>query len=66
MDLLSPEAFFEEGACSGKYTLGEEEAYANEKGDSVISDISDIDYAVAMVDEFANASHLQKHFSVIL
>lgn len=60
---LSPAGDFRaDGARTGKYLLGGEEYFVNSKGESVISYA---DYAIAMIDEIENASHIQKRFSVI-
>lgn len=60
---LSPAGDFRaDGARTGKYLLGGEEYFVNAKGESVISYA---DYAIAMIDEIENASHIQKRFSVI-
>lgn len=60
---LSPAGnFVADGARTGKYILGGEEYFVNEKG---ISKISYADYAIAMIDEIENANHIQKRFSVI-
>ena len=60
---LSPAGnFVADGKRTGKYILGGEEYFVNAKG---VSEISYADYAIAMIDEIENASHIQKRFSVI-
>ncbi len=60
---LSPAAdFAADGERTGKYLLGGEEYFVNDKGESRISYA---DYAIAMIDEIENADHIQKRFSVI-
>ncbi|MGN0807246.1 MAG: NAD(P)-dependent oxidoreductase [Candidatus Coproplasma sp.] len=60
---LSPAGnFVADGERTGKYILGGEEYFVNEKG---ISEISYADYAIAMIDEIENANNIQKRFSVI-
>ena len=60
---LSPAGnFVADGARTGKYILGGEEYFVNEKG---VSEISYADYAIAMIDEIENANNIQKRFSVI-
>lgn len=60
---LSPAGnFVADGARTGKYLLGGEEYFVNERG---VSEISYADYAVAMIDEIENASHIRKRFSVV-
>lgn len=60
---MSPAAnFVYEGAKIGKYILGGEEYFENQKG---LSEISYADYAVAMIDEIECNDHIQKRISVI-
>ncbi|MGN1104519.1 MAG: NAD(P)-dependent oxidoreductase [Candidatus Coproplasma sp.] len=60
---LSPAGnFVADGERTGKYILGGEEYFVNEKG---VSEISYADYAIAMIDEIENANNIQKRFSVI-
>ena len=60
---LSPAGnFVADGARTGKYILGGEEYFVNDKG---VSEISYADYAIAMIDEIENANNIQKRFSVI-
>lgn len=60
---ISPAGDFQaEGERTGKYILGGEELTLNEKGESVISYA---DYAIAMVDEAVNGSHIQQRISVV-
>lgn len=60
---LSPAGnFVADGAQTGKYLLGGEEYFVNEKG---VSEISYADYAIAMIDEIEIEKHVQKRFSVI-
>lgn len=60
---ISPAADFRaDGARTGKYVLGGEEFFVNQKGESVISYA---DYAIAMVDEVMNGNHIQQRISVI-
>ncbi|MGN0824716.1 MAG: NAD(P)-dependent oxidoreductase [Candidatus Coproplasma sp.] len=60
---LSPAGnFVADGNRTGKYVLGGEEYFVNEKG---VSEISYADYAIAMIDEIENADNIQKRFSVI-
>ena len=54
--------FQAEGEKTGKYILGGEELMLNEKGESIISYA---DYAVAMVDEITEGSHIQERISVV-
>ena len=54
--------FVADGARTGKYILGGEEYFVNDKG---VSEISYADYAIAMIDEIENANNIQKRFSVI-
>lgn len=60
---LSPAAnFVADGVKTGKYILGGEEFFVNSNG---VSEISYADYAIAMIDEIANETYIQKRFSVI-
>lgn len=60
---LSPAGnFVADGKRTGKYILGGEEYFVNERG---VSEISYADYAIAMIDEIENKNYIQKRFSVI-
>ena len=60
---ISPAADFQaEGEKTGKYILGGEELTVNSRGESIISYA---DYAVAMVDEITEGSHIQERISVV-
>lgn len=60
---ISPAADFQaEGERTGKYILAGEEITLNDKGESIISYA---DYAIAMVDEITNGSHIQERISVV-
>ncbi len=60
---VSPAGDFQaEGARTGKYILGGEELTLNSRGESVISYA---DYAIAMVDEAVQGSHIQERISVV-
>lgn len=60
---LSPAGnFVADGKRTGRYILGGEEYFVNDKG---VSEISYADYAIAMIDELENANNIQKRFSVI-
>lgn len=60
---ISPAADFRaDGERTGKYILGGEEVTLNAKGESVISYA---DYAIAMVDEAVNGSHIRQRISVV-
>ncbi len=60
---ISPTGDFQaEGARTGKYILGGEELTLNSRGESVISYA---DYAIAMVDEAVQGSHIQERISVV-
>lgn len=60
---LSPAAdFAADGARTGKYILGGEEYFVNDKG---VSRISYADYAIAMIDELERDDHIGKRVSVI-
>jgi uncharacterized protein len=52
---FSPAAFFEPGARTGKFRLGDKNLIADEKGESRISME---DYAIALVDEVEKPTHL--------
>lgn len=61
---LSPAAdFVADGKQTGKYILGGEEYFVNEKG---VSEISYADYAIAMVDEMEKGNHIQQRISVVM
>lgn len=60
---ISPAGDFRaDGERTGKYLLGGEELTLNSKGESVISYA---DYAIAMIDEAVNGSHIQERISVV-
>ena len=60
---ISPAADFRaDGARTGKYVLGGEEFFVNQKGESVISYT---DYSIAMEDEAMNGNHIQQRISII-
>ncbi len=60
---ISPAGDFQaEGERTGEYILGGEELTLNGKGESVISYA---DYAIAMVDEIVDGSHIQERISVV-
>lgn len=60
---LSPASFFDEkGERTGKYRLGGEEYFTNDKGESYISYA---DYAIAMIDEAEKGNHIRQRISVI-
>ena len=60
---ISPAGDFQaEGEKTGEYILGGEELTLNEKGESIISYA---DYAMAMVDEITEGSHIQERISVV-
>jgi putative NADH-flavin reductase len=60
---LSPAADFRaDGERTGKYKLGGEELTLSGKGES---QISYADYAIAIVDEAENATHIKARFSVV-
>ena len=60
---ISPAGDFQvEGECTEEYILGGEELTLNSKGESIISYA---DYAIAMVDEITNGSHIQERISVV-
>ncbi|MSS62502.1 NAD(P)-dependent oxidoreductase [Velocimicrobium porci] len=60
---ISPAADFRaDGARTGSYRLGGEELLVNSNGESVISYS---DYAIAMIDEAVNGTHIQQRISVV-
>lgn len=60
---VSPAGDFQpEGKRTGKYILGGEELILNAKGESTISYA---DYAIAMVDEAIEGTHIQERISVV-
>ena len=60
---LSPAADFQaDGERTGKYILAGEELTVNDRGESIISYA---DYAIAMVDEIVNWSHIYQRISVV-
>ncbi len=60
---ISPAGDFQaDGERTGKYILAGEELTLNSKGESIISYA---DYAIAMVDEIENGSHIQQRISVV-
>ena len=60
---ISPAGDFQaEGERTGEYILGGEELTLNSKGESVISYA---DYAIALVDEIVNGSHIGERISVV-
>ncbi|WP_394526088.1 NAD(P)-dependent oxidoreductase [Lacrimispora sp. JR3] len=60
---LSPASFFDDkGERTGKYRLGGEEYFTNDKGESYISYA---DYAIAMIDEAEKGNHIKQRISVI-
>ena len=60
---VSPACDFQpDGERTGKYLLGGEELILNAAGESVISYA---DFAVAMVDEIANGSHVKQRIGVV-
>lgn len=60
---LSPAGnFMADGARTGRYLLGGEEYFVNDRG---VSEISYADYAIAMIDEIENEKQIRKRFSVI-
>lgn len=63
LTFLSPAGnFVADGERTGKYILGGEEYFVNDRG---VSEINYADYAIAMIDEIENANNIQKRFSVI-
>lgn len=60
---ISPAGDFQaDGERTGSYILGGEELTLNERGESIISYA---DYAIAMMDEIENGSHIRKRISVV-
>lgn len=60
---ISPASDFQaEGKRTGEYILGGEELILNSKGESTVSYA---DYAVAVIDEAINGSHIQERISVV-
>ena len=60
---ISPAGDFQaDGIRTGSYQLGGEELLLNAAGESVISYA---DYAIAMVDEAVNGTHIQQRISVV-
>ena len=60
---ISPAGDFQaDGARTGKYVLGGEELVLNSKGESTISYA---DYAIALVDELAQGTHIKERISVV-
>ena len=60
---VSPAGDFQaEGERTGTYILGGEELTMNSRGESIISYA---DYAIAMIDEAVNGSHIQQRISVV-
>ncbi len=60
---VSPAGDFQaDGDRTGEYILAGEELTLNSKGESIISYA---DYAIAMVDEIENGSHIQQRISVV-
>lgn len=60
---VSPAGDFQaEGERTGTYLLGGEELTLNSRGESIISYA---DYAIAMIDEAVNGSHVQQRISVV-
>lgn len=60
---ISPAGDFQaDGERSGEYILGGEELTLNSRNESIISYE---DYAIAMVDEIENGSHIQQRISVV-
>lgn len=60
---ISPASDFQaEGKRTGEYILGGEELILNSKGESTVSYA---DYAVAVIDEAINSSHIQERISVV-
>ncbi len=54
--------FQAEGERTGEYIPGGEELTLNDRGESIISYA---DYAIAMVDEIVDGSHIQERISVV-
>lgn len=60
---ISPAADFQaEGERTGKYLQAGEELTLNDRGESIISYA---DYAIAMVDEIENGTHVRERISVV-
>lgn len=60
---MSPSAVFDpEGKRTGSYEVGKDHLLVNSKGDSYISYA---DYAIALVDEIEQPTHLQQRFTVV-
>lgn len=60
---ISPAGDFQaDGARTGKYVLGGEELVLNSRGESVVSYA---DYAIALVDEIEQGSHIGQRISVV-
>lgn len=60
---VSPAGDFQaEGERTGTYLLGGEELTLNSRGESIISYA---DYAIAVIDEAVNGSHIQQRISVV-
>lgn len=60
---VSPAGDFQaEGERTGTYLLGGEELTLNSRGESIISYA---DYAIAMIEEAVNGSHIQQRISVV-
>ncbi len=57
---LSPSAYFEPGARTGKFRLGRDRLLTNEQGSS----ISFEDFAIALVDEVEKPAHPRQRFTV--
>jgi putative NADH-flavin reductase len=58
---LSPAMMIEPGERTGHFRLGKDQVVADEKGDSKISTG---DYAVAMIDELENPTHIKERFTL--
>jgi hypothetical protein len=58
---FSPAAFFEPGARTGKFRIGDRSLIADDKGQSRISLE---DYAIALVDELEKPAHLRAQFTI--
>lgn len=60
---ISPSAFFDpQGKRTGSYQKGTDQLLVNSKGESYISYA---DYAIAMVDEIENPTHVNERFTVV-
>jgi hypothetical protein len=57
---LSPAAFIQPGQRTGKFRLGGTRLVADDKGESRISAE---DYAIALVDELENPTHVRQQFT---